>query len=288
MISDIRAIARALGGEVSGSQVICPGPRHGPRDRSLAIKISASSPDGFLVHSFAADDWRECRNYVRKRLGLRHGFKDQQRDWPSPPPPEPQNGARNRALFLWRRRKPVEGSLADRYLREARGYKAPIPATLGFLPATEEHPPALIAAFGMPDEPEPCLLSIAAKAVKAVHLIHLASDGLSRLDQKITLGRGALGSPIVVAPVNDGLGLVITEGIEDALSLHEATGLGAWAAGGATRLPALADAVPAYVEAVTISGDDNEAGRKATCELAARLKTRGGLEVVPKIVRGWP
>ena len=47
------------------------------------------------------------------------------------------------------------------------------------------------------------------------------------------IGRSS-GSPIVLAPANDLLGLVISEGIEDALSLHEASGCGAWAAGSAS------------------------------------------------------
>src|SRR5262249_37679019 len=57
-------------GEVSGRQVLAPGPGHSPRGRSLAIYISHDAPDGFLVHSHAGDDWRECREHVRSRLGL--------------------------------------------------------------------------------------------------------------------------------------------------------------------------------------------------------------------------
>src|SRR5258708_20358872 len=67
---DLRSIACALGGEVSGHQVLAPGPGHSPRDRSLAIRLGNQAPDGFLVHSHAGDDWRECREYVRSRLGL--------------------------------------------------------------------------------------------------------------------------------------------------------------------------------------------------------------------------
>jgi putative DNA primase/helicase len=67
---DLRSIARALGGEISGRQVLAPGPGHSPRDRSLAICVSNDAPDGFLVHSHAGDDWRGCREYVRSRLGL--------------------------------------------------------------------------------------------------------------------------------------------------------------------------------------------------------------------------
>jgi putative DNA primase/helicase len=67
---DLRSIARALGGEVSGRQVLAPGPGHSPRDRSLAIYVSNDAPDGFLVHSHAGDDWHACRAHVRSRLGL--------------------------------------------------------------------------------------------------------------------------------------------------------------------------------------------------------------------------
>ena len=79
----------------------------------------------------------------------------------------------------------------------------------------------------------------------------------------------------------DSLGLAITEGVEDGLSVHEATGLGAWAAGSASRLPALADAVPDYVEYVTIMRDSDPAGRAGATELAQRLTARRvGLTVV--------
>ena len=65
-----KSVALALGGEVSGGEVLAPGPNHSPKDRSLSIKLDPSAPDGFVVQSFANDDWRECRDYVRSRLGL--------------------------------------------------------------------------------------------------------------------------------------------------------------------------------------------------------------------------
>jgi hypothetical protein len=67
---DLRTIARALGGEVTGRQALVPGPGHSRHDRSLAICLSASAPDGFLVHSHAGDDWMECRDYIRQKLGM--------------------------------------------------------------------------------------------------------------------------------------------------------------------------------------------------------------------------
>jgi hypothetical protein len=68
---DIRAAARALGGDVIGRDAVAaPGPGHSPRDRSLTVKFAARAPGGFLVYSHCDDDWRDCRDHVRARLGL--------------------------------------------------------------------------------------------------------------------------------------------------------------------------------------------------------------------------
>jgi RecA-family ATPase len=67
---DLQSLARALGGEVSGNQVLCPGPGHSAKDRSLSVKLDADAPDGFVVNSFASDDPIECKDYVRAKLSL--------------------------------------------------------------------------------------------------------------------------------------------------------------------------------------------------------------------------
>src|SRR6185312_1019215 len=63
-------MAELLGGEVSGAQVLCPGPGHTDDDRSLSVKSDPADREGFLIHSFANDDWKECRAHVRSKLGL--------------------------------------------------------------------------------------------------------------------------------------------------------------------------------------------------------------------------
>jgi hypothetical protein len=67
---DLYRLAAVLGGEVSGDQVLAPGPNHSKADRSLAVKIDGAAPDGFLVHSFANDDAIACKRYVREKCGL--------------------------------------------------------------------------------------------------------------------------------------------------------------------------------------------------------------------------
>jgi hypothetical protein len=148
-----------------------------------------------------------------------------------------------------------------------------------YLPAKPpKHPhPAMIIPFASPEEPEPGRLFISPASITAVQLTLLRPDGSGKAEcspNKKRIGRGP-GVPMVIAPPNDGLGLIITEGVEDALSLHQATGLGAWAAGGVTFMPALADAVPDYIEVVTIAAHPELEARRRAEELAARLVRRG-------------
>jgi hypothetical protein len=183
-----------------------------------------------------------------------------------------QDEARDRlkvAMSLWRRRMPIAGTVAETYLRQARCYAGRLPATLGFLPASGDHAPAIIAAFGMAHETFPEEITIHDNAVRGIHLTKLKPNGCGKAGtdcDKIMIGK-SIGFPIVVAPVNDGLGLAIAEGIEDALSMHDATGLGSWAAGSASRLPALAERIPNYVETVSIAADDDDVGMKYADQL---------------------
>jgi hypothetical protein len=55
-------IAKALGGEISGSNVKAPGPGHSSGDRSLTVTLNASAPGGFLVYSHAGDDDIKCKD----------------------------------------------------------------------------------------------------------------------------------------------------------------------------------------------------------------------------------
>jgi hypothetical protein len=141
----------------------------------------------------------------------------------------------------------------------------------------------MIAAFGLATEPEPGALAIEYGAVRGVHLTRLARGGSGKAgthNGKIMIGH-SIGCPIVLAPPNDLLGIIIAEGTEDALSAHEATGLGAWAAGSASRLPMLADAIPAYIEHVTVLIDNDPDGQRYGAELAKRLNQRAYLDVRP-------
>jgi putative DNA primase/helicase len=127
--------AQALGGEASGSGVICPGPGHSAKDRSLSVTLSATLPDGFMVYSHAGNDWQACRDHVRERLGLppfrpglpqkralgaRHGAPCHKGSG------EPAKAATqsldnyNRAMAIWWSGIEPRGTLVEVYLRSQR------------------------------------------------------------------------------------------------------------------------------------------------------------------------
>src|SRR5262249_25741531 len=206
------------------------------------------------------------------KLDREHGAEADRRD------SEHRRRQYDKACWLWRQSVPLGGTIAEQYLRSRRIALDCLPATLRYLPPTKpEHHPAMIAAFGIAQEPACGTLHIPTTAVRAVHLTLLRPDGTGKAgtdNDKIFIG-SALGMPIVLAPLNDLLGLAITEGIEEALTIHEATGLGAWAAGAASRMPALAGMVPNYADCIRIIRDSDDSGRRNASVLADRLRARG-------------
>src|SRR5215207_8846528 len=127
---NLQTLARALGGEVSGRQVLAPGPGHSPQDCSLSIRIDPSAPGGFLVHSFAGDDPLTAKDYVREQLGLKRSPDRQPVERRPPPVPVPIDDAERtvRALAIWFKAKP-DHPLLQKYLA-ARSVELP-PRALG-------------------------------------------------------------------------------------------------------------------------------------------------------------
>ncbi len=289
--ADLAVIDRLTGGRLGTHDVPCPlcGPFKSPHGRRRKVMRVWRIEPGFATYHCS-----RCgkSGYVRDRHA---------------PTPDPARLAQARAEaaerdrihrasrlakahWLWSRRQPAAGTLAETYLRDARGYHGPLPATLGFLPSSGKYPPAMIAAFGVAHETETGVIAIADDAVRGVHITRLLHDGSGRERgdrAKIMIGH-SIGSPIVLAAPNDLLGLAIAEGVEKTLTAHEATGLGAWAAGCASRLPALADAIAPYIENVTIVADDDPDGRRHAATLAERLRARGieARIIVPNLWRG--
>lgn len=277
-------ISRALKGHRSGNgwACHCPVPSHGKGhgDRSPSLSVS-DGDNGPLLYCHSGCDYADIADELRVRGLFEQGSVSHVRRpalvHPSKDNPESDANRRLRVQWLASQLRPADGTIVETYLREARGYAGAIPATLGFLPATTNYPPSMIALFGMPYEVEPGILHLPLDRVAAVHLTRLMPDGRGKAageKAKIMIGP-VKGSPIVLAPPNDLLGLVIAEGIETGLSIHQATGLGVWAAGAASFMPALANIVPDYIDTLTVVGEADPAGYKGAVELVDCLIARG-------------
>jgi hypothetical protein len=266
-----QSVAAKLNGKKAGSGWVCSCPAH--EDNEPSLSITDAKNGGLVVHCFGGCEWRDVFDALRRKSLLDDSGDKIQRPPPAKGASDYQRQQQDKAAWLWSKRRPVSNSPVEKYLTR-RGYTGPIPATLGYLPARGEYPDAMISAFGLARETEPGVIT-APKEIIGVHLTKLTPNGDKITDDKAKIMIGTCkGAPIVLAPVNDLLGLAITEGIEDALSVYSATGLGVWAAGSAPFMPALAPMIPSYVEAISIYADGDQAGHGNTHKLARALEAR--------------
>jgi putative DNA primase/helicase len=254
---NLRSAARALGGEMRGrNRILCPGPGHSRQDRSLSVTFM---PNDFRVHSFAGQDWKECKDYVRGVLGL-----DEARPV-APLPERPERPVEDytdriaKASRIWHNSAPIEGTPAEAYL-QGRGLK-PVKA-LRFHRAClfkGSAVPAMVAAY----------VDARTNEFRGVHT--------TRINPKDRLMRGpAKGAVIKLSPDEEvTTGLHICEGIETGLALMAMGFAPLWACMSAVNLAAFP--VLAGIECLTIFADNdaNDTGLKAALECAARWEEAG-------------
>ena len=270
MISSLREAARLLDGEVSGEQILCPGPGHSRRDRSLSVRVSWT--DGFIVHSFTGDDWRLCRDHVRERLGLCRETlarrpKEARRRPPSPQPVDDDHEEKTAsALALWRGSLDPRGTPVETYLR-SRGLGMLTSAALRFH-AGLRHPtagiwPVMVALVTNGADGRPI----------AIHRTFLARDGAAKAPvdpQKMMFGP-CCGGAVRLADPSDVL--MVGEGIETCLAAMLASGHPAWAALSTSGMHSLD--LPNDVRDVIVLADGDEAGEAAARDCASRWKREG-------------
>jgi len=305
-MTDLRSLARQLGGDVAGRNTVnCPGPGHSPRDRSLSVTFDRGAPDGFLVNSFAGDDPISCKDHVRHLLGLdrwqaKRRLADEYdaaqergeirtRADNQHVPDENKlrvsevglshkdiheareiRDADPRALQIWSEATLIRDTPAETYLR-SRGF-----GDLEWICDVRFHHHC---PFG-PGERHPCMVALYRDIItnepKAIHRTALTTDG-----QKI--GRKVLGPKARCAiKISDNadvdVRLSIGEGIETALAGAELLYRPVWAlsdANGIAKFPVLPG-----IESLTIfvDNDVSGAGQKAARECSARW-TGAGREV---------
>jgi hypothetical protein len=170
------------------------------------------------------------------------------------------------ARRLWERGRPIAGTIAALYLRTRAITLVPGPAELRFEPALIHPPsqrflPALLAPLR---DTNGC--------VAGIHRTFLRENGSGKAEvepSRMMLGR-AKGAAI---RFGEGTEIILTEGLENALSVREVIGLPAWAAGSLAGLKNVA--LPQTVRLVTIFADPKPHERRGAEEAARRLIREG-------------
>jgi len=262
-------LTAALGGRWAGRYGVAPCPVCQPeRRRDQRALVLADGRAGLLL---------DCKKSgcafadILAAAGLRAGGFT---------PPDPAEAARREAEAraaaqrkadaagrLWREAQPIEGTLAETYLR-SRGIACPLPPSLRFHADCWHGPsarrwPALVARVEDGDG-------------FAVHRTWIRSDGSGKAQvspDKAMLGRCAGGA----VQLTDGPGrLVVGEGIESTLGAVLLAGdvpARAWAALSTSGLRALR--LPAQPGRLTIACDGDAPGRAAARALAERAHALG-------------
>lgn len=270
-MTDARELTTALGGRWHSRYGAAPCPLCQPeRHKGQNALTIADGRNGRLV----LDCKKSCCNFldILAAAGLRSG------DYTRPDAAtlarrerEAKAEAAKRAAQaqrLWDEAQPIAGTLAEGYLRNARGISCELPATLRFHPECWHGPtakrfPAMLGA-------------VEGAGLFAVHRTYLRADGSGKADiepPKAMLGATAGGA----VRLSDGPSrLVVAEGIESGLSLlcglldGPAT---LWATLSTSGLRGLR--LPPQPGRLTIACDGDTAGREAAHALAARANALG-------------
>jgi len=273
---NLRFLARTLGGEVVGVQVLCPGPGHGPRDRSLSVKLSSTAPDGMVVYSHAGDDWRAGLEHVRERLGLpreprenapRRPTEARRRPSKTPPTDDSREEKKAAAISVWRGADDPRGTLVETYLR-SRGLELDdhvADEVICWNPALG----AMIALFR----------SILTNKPQAVSRTFLDAEG-RKLERKFL---GPVGGAAIKLDADDTVlgGLHIGEGLETCLAARMLGLRPTWALGSAGAIAGFP--VIGGIECLTILAEHDGASARAVDAFAARWHAAGR-----EVLVNWP
>lgn len=254
---NLQSLAKSLNGEVSGRVILAPGPNHSPKDRSMTVTIDRDAPDGFLVHSFSGDDFRDCRDYIKTIIGGRT-FERQQ---------EPITPTKLDNLIyakqIWISGRSPEGTQVETYL-SSRGLKLPLGTAHSIrfdknCPFKGEKVPAMVCA----------MLDTVTSEFRGVHRTRLNPK------DKAMLG-SAKGAVVKLTPDEQvTYGLHICEGIETGLALLQRGFEPMWctlSAGGMASFPLING-----IESLTIfaDNDENKTGQNAAIKCGKRWQDAG-------------
>ena len=263
------SIVRQLGGKWQGDFAMCRCPAHSDGKASLSVRVGERA---VLFHCFAGCTADKIMAALRsgKILAPADHNPGQRQD---------SKGDLNKlAVAVWRHAQPFAGTLADRYLREARSI-VPSGINARFDPrcqcgagANKAFAPALI----VPIEED--------AGVVAIHWTFLRPDGRGKAamdEPKRMLGNPGCGAVRWGGVPLDGI-LRLAEGVEDAASVMNLLGDGVfvWPVLGIERYQAVA--IPESIHTVVIYSQHGREAAGAIARATPHL-TANGRQLVSKL-----
>jgi hypothetical protein len=232
--------------------------------------------DRFVVHSFAGQDWRECRDHVGRLLGLdtgtaaltpvlqsklrpRSNFSDNQ---------DEAAERTRRALGLWSVSTSLTDTLGWRYFTERRELRIGLLDPLDHCLRWHEGENAVVALMTDPLTNEPV----------GLHRTYLDKSGC-KITRKM-LGKAGIVRLSPDETVNLGLGL--TEGVEDGLAVLLSGWAPVWAATSGAMMAAFP--TPSAIESLTLFHDADKTGTRAA-ETCAQRWTAAGCQARLSLVK---
>lgn len=271
----LHELATRLGGELGRNGIVsCPGPGHSAKDRSLGVWLEG---DEIRVHSLAGDDWQECKDFVRERLGRpswEPGRKAQTGKH-SPAPKrrydDPDEASRVALVRrLWREAKdprvpPVLAYLSHRGLPPLSDEQMPVFRFHPACPFSGERVPALIARFS-PIENDPGL------ETEPTAIFRIRLDRYDGDRRKLALGPSAGQVVKLYEDISLG-GIGIAEGVEKGLALAASGWRPIWVTCGTSTMRVF-PLLP-WMECLTVFCDRDDPGRAAAMAAVARWLDAG-------------
>ena len=258
--SDLRTLVARLGGKWSGTTAMCHCPAHADRTPSLAIR---QGDRGILVTCHAGCDATDVLRALRRIAEL-----------PTIGPADVSGlQARQSSAYLaiWQAGRQIEGTLAERYVRQVRNIWAPLD-DLRYHPRCPRGQGRLVQF-------QPALLVAMRRAGEIVAIQRIFLDpSTAHYTEKLVLGR-AIGAAWTNGPPGKTIGLC--EGFETAAAYTSLTGIQAWSSMGAKRFHQVE--IPTSVERVILLADNDPEGRRAEARAREAL-ARPGLAIDTE----WP
>ena len=257
----------------------------GLRFSNGSLHVSTRGPHKGKWRDFKNDDRGDMLDLIQRQCRLefksacawaRNWLNEDDRPAPAPSDDKAKNNAEHEAQQRRKRQwalkrfdeaAPIEGTLGEQYLRDARAinWRGEWPTDMRFHPALRHNGevfPGIVTAWRNPFDNE----------VISIHRTFLERDG-SRALMKASLGSNKGGVLKLSDDAEVTTRLAVCEGVEDAMTLI-AEGLGpAWAMGDAGHLAAFP--VLPGIELLEIYADADEAGAKAGRSCANRWLKAG-------------